>query len=62
MLLFSNANMVTFGIRISLEHLNKLRQHLFLVAKHVFLAKGETNIVLVFMACGVFRHKETLSL
>lgn len=33
--LFSDANTVTFEMRTSLEHLNKLLQHLFLVAKHV---------------------------
>jgi len=36
--LFSNANTVTFEIRISLEHLNKLL-HLFLVAKHVSIGE-----------------------
>lgn len=39
MFLFSNASTVTSGIRISLGHLNKLFQCLFLVAKCVFVGK-----------------------
>lgn len=54
--------MVTFEIRLISRLLNKLHQlmGIFFLWQNmvVFLAKGETNIVLDSTACGVFHAKE----
>ena len=60
MLLFSHADMVTFEIRISLEHLNKLHQLMafLLVAKYVvFVGQGRNQQRISFY--GLLEYSDT---
>lgn len=62
MFLFSNANTVTFEIRISLEHFNKLLQHRFLAAKCVFVDKKRNQYCISFYGLWSIQIQQVLSL